>query len=451
MFGKKKQKQETLVRMRNLAQLDEGFFAHMKDGKDMFDATAREIRNTYQQLGAGITQIQENIKEASQMAADNGEKEQELTGQLASYQEQEVQSSEKREQMLQNFAQIEQEIAELDDDDDIDFDFNFDETASIIENISYMMDTINSTVDVKTLARKITESSAVCSSEFLDAVVEYFNNFMDEKSWDILISEGLSPVYHLMLSESTSNLYGTDLGSYWYRRDILKDALNTIHESDSSRSFGTLGEESARLSNIISGYNMIMECMNNQPELQSIVITEGSIKETIKLAGINLKNAIRGLSDKEKAMSQSIDAGMNTFSRSLERALTNDNREAVMRGSLIPSASKVIKGAIVVGAAWAIDPALAVIGALGALGVSKRLQAKERQAILDEIEIELKMTEKYLRIAEDNNDMKATRQLLKTQRDLQRQQQRIKYRMKVYNNQTTAIGPARGKEEDYDD
>ena len=79
----------------------------------MFDATAREIRNTYQQLGAGITQIQENIKEASQMAADNGEKEQELTGQLASYQEQEVQSSEKREQMLQNFAQIEQEMAQL--------------------------------------------------------------------------------------------------------------------------------------------------------------------------------------------------------------------------------------------------------------------------------------------------------------------------------------------------
>lgn len=34
----------------------------MKDGKDMFDATAREIRETYQQLGAGITQIQENIK-----------------------------------------------------------------------------------------------------------------------------------------------------------------------------------------------------------------------------------------------------------------------------------------------------------------------------------------------------------------------------------------------------
>ena len=42
-----------------------------------------------------------------------GKGELELTGQLASYQEQEVQSSEKREQMLQNFAQIEQEMAQL--------------------------------------------------------------------------------------------------------------------------------------------------------------------------------------------------------------------------------------------------------------------------------------------------------------------------------------------------
>ena len=116
MFGKKKEKQETLVRMRNLAQLDESFFAHMKDGKDMFDATAREIVETYQQLEAGLSQIQENIKEASQMAADNGKKEQELTGQLAEYQEQEVQAAEKKEQMLQNFTQMEQEMAQLVED-----------------------------------------------------------------------------------------------------------------------------------------------------------------------------------------------------------------------------------------------------------------------------------------------------------------------------------------------
>lgn len=113
MFGKKKEKQETLVRMRNLAQLDESFFAHMMDGKDMLDATVKEIGQTYKQLEAGIDQVQTNIKEAAQMAADNGEKEQELTGLLAGYQEQEQPAAEKKEQMLQNFAAVEQEMAQL--------------------------------------------------------------------------------------------------------------------------------------------------------------------------------------------------------------------------------------------------------------------------------------------------------------------------------------------------
>ena len=55
--------------------------------------------------------------------------------------------------------------------------------------------------------------------------------------------------------------------------------------------------------------------------------------------------------------------------------------------------------------------------------------------VLDEIEIELKMCEKYIDIAESKNDMKSLKQLLTIQRNLQRQQQRIKYKMKVDFNQ----------------
>ena len=58
------------------------------------------------------------------------------------------------------------------------------------------------------------------------------------------------------------------------------------------------------------------------------------------------------------------------------------------------------------------------------------------------------MNEKYLRIAEENNDMKATRELLKIQRDLQRQHQRIKYKMKVYHNQTTGLGASASTNDD---
>ena len=51
--------------------------------------------------------------------------------------------------------------------------------------------------------------------------------------------------------------------------------------------------------------------------------------------------------------------------------------------------------------------------------------------IIDEIEIELEMCKKYSEIAESKNDMKALKQLLTIQRNLQRQLQRIKYKMKV--------------------
>ena len=117
--------------------------------------------------------------------------------------------------------------------------------------------------------------------------------------------------------------------------------------------------------------------------------------------------------------------------KSAEKALTNNNREAVIKGSLIPSASRCIKAAIVTGAAWLVSPALAVIGVIGAVGISKKLQKKERQLILDDIEIELQMCDKYLKIAEEKNDMKATRNILQTKRSLQRQKQRINYNMGI--------------------
>ena len=80
---------------------------------------------------------------------------------------------------------------------------------------------------------------------------------------------------------------------------------------------------------------------------------------------------------------------------------------------------------------------LAVIGALGYLGISKKYQAKERQLIIDELDTELKMCEKYIEIAESKNDMKGLKKLLTIQKELQRQQQRIKYKMKVDFKQPT--------------
>lgn len=221
--------------------------------------------------------------------------------------------------------------------------------------------------------------------------------------------------------------------------DKLKDEEDRLYTDD---------ENSARHlnDNDDDGFNDLFSDFSF--EESAVVLTEMDIANTMKLAKENLKKTMKDLSDKEKTISRNIDAGCSQFTSAAERALVNDNREAVIKGSLIPSASKVIKGAIVAAAGWAVNPALAVIGVLGSIGISKKLQAKERQLILDDIEIELNMCERYLKIAEDNNDMKAQRNLLTTKRSLERQRQRIKYKMTVYHNQQV---DNKQKDDDYDD
>ena len=143
------------------------------------------------------------------------------------------------------------------------------------------------------------------------------------------------------------------------------------------------------------------------------------------------KDAVK-LSDKEKTISKTIDVTANNMTKAVERSLTNDNREAIIKGSILPSASKIVKAAIgAAGAAVLIDPVIAIIGVLGWLGVSKKYKAKERQMVIDELETELKICEKQIDIAERTEDMQALRQLYRIQKELERQRQRIKYKMRV--------------------
>lgn len=224
------------------------------------------------------------------------------------------------------------------------------------------------------------------------------------------------------------------------RRAIIKEFID---ESNIERPYNT------NLYEVANRYSIICPIVQELCTASSnTLLQEMDITNTFKMAKENLKRSIKGLSDKEKSLSRNIDVSMSQVSRAAEKALTNDNREAVIRGSLLPSASKIIKMAIVTGAGWLINPALTVIGVLGAIGVSKKLEAKERQLILDDIEIELDMCDRYMKIAEDKNDLKSQKDLLVTKRTLERQRQRIKYKMSVYHNQNVGNLKTNGSNDD---
>ena len=227
-----------------------------------------------------------------------------------------------------------------------------------------------------------------------------------------------------------------------YRDDLRK------HENASASDYVRiccLNENISKLESAPISYNTINDTKSIIAELNWIeemarfnsykYINEMTFTNTLKLAMNKLKKNAVKLSDKEKQISNNIDLSMRNIEKGIEDSLTNNSREAIIRGRVLPSASKTIKLALAAGAAWAVNPAVAVIGALGAFACSSKLKAKERQLVLDDIEIELKMCERYLHAAEEKNDMEAIRQIEITQRSLQRQRQRIKYKMNIIYNQ----------------
>lgn len=167
------------------------------------------------------------------------------------------------------------------------------------------------------------------------------------------------------------------------------------------------------------------------------VLNEMNFTNTIKLAIEGLKKATVNLSDKEKMMSATIDSSLDMMKDKVEKALTQENREAVIKGNILPPASKIIKLAITSGLAWMIHPALAVITILGTFAVNTKIRAKERQLIYEELDVELQMVDKYIRVAEEKNDLKNLRELLKIKRKLQAQESRLKYKMNIDYNQKT--------------
>lgn len=160
------------------------------------------------------------------------------------------------------------------------------------------------------------------------------------------------------------------------------------------------------------------------------LLLELTFTNKLKLAGQNFKKAMVKMSDKEKKLSSQMDHAYDRFAYTIEKNMSNKNREAVIKGSVIPSFSSLIKLALAAGTASFVSPVLAAITVMGGLAASKRATANERKYILDEIDIQLNVVKKKIELAESNNDMKSYEQLLRIQRQLESEKHRIIYKKK---------------------
>lgn len=280
-------------------------------------------------------------------------------------------------------------------EDDFDFgDFSFEEAVSftgrLLEAIVYIEE--NSFVNIPDIPSNLVgESLSECSKLFSNCSEELREQFYS--TIDLQLKKSNDPMANtiytsLLDSKNKDILEANNYAKVFLQRDAIKEAVGVINE----------------------GFDL----------------------NTLKLAFVNFKNKAKQLKSKEQAVWRNIDIAASGLSKGFQRALTSDRREAIIKGSIIPSFSKIIKSAITVGAVGAFTgPVGAAITALGGFAISKSLNHKERMLIYDEIDTELQVVEKQLQLAESEGDMNQYRFLLNYQKKLQREKQRIKYGIKM--------------------
>lgn len=282
--------------------------------------------------------------------------------------------------------------------------YDISEAVVLCNNIFDATEIINILEDERMFTRRL---SGLYKYEKLDTITECIDMIEKYKHIDLL--EDPEPVTVYEAYEQTK-----------IEHDIVMDTLNYISSINESKDKDNKGKG----------------------------LSFGS---KLKLAKEQLKRTAVKLKDKDATISRNIDTTIDHFTDAAKRTMVNNNREAIIRGKLLPSASKCIKAAIVTGAAWLVNPAIAIVGVLGSIAMSKKLQKKERQLILDDIEIEIDMCNRYLKLAEDKDDMKAIRNIMQTKRSLERQQQRLKYNMQVEFKEKVPIKPQSGTHDSYDE
>ena len=310
----------------------------------------------------------------------------------------------------------------LDPDFEDDIDFARSEMVNNVEVITKFHDSFYISEEFMFSLPSKLDSSII--SDLAEAV-SYFPDIFFKESF----KEGLE-------NELISVRKNMNIGAYdrYNRTMAIESAIRSIdkHDRVELEKVSTVYTANKNISAISEIYNVMGIINNIYKDTSKNSILEASFSNSLKLASMKLRNLFTKMNDKEKNISRSVDVGLNSLTKSVEQSLTNDNRESVIKGSILPSASKILKLGIMNAGLIALGhPVAAVIATLGYLGCSAKYKNKERQMLIDEIEIELKMCEKYIAIAEQKNDMKALKQLLMTKRDLERQLQRIKYKMRV--------------------
>ena len=309
--------------------------------------------------------------------------------------------------------------------------------STIVSELCKNIDTLVYEYDLDEIITTL-ENSNLIYEEFIDSIKDY----KETNTNPIIEANIVRALDKYSNINNTNNSYSAteSLAISVDCISLLEEVINEAKDvKDNNKKKGNIIKNAKE--NIANKTSNIKNSIHNKKEIVSSKASEigGKINlvthkaaNTAALSGEVAKKQIKGLSTKEKEMSRNIDISLSRLKKSIDNALTSNRREAIIKGSIIPSFSRIIKFAIGGGILFKINPGIAAITALGALIRSKSLNKKERYLLMDEIETELSVVDKELEIADRDGDIKKYRNLLTFKKKLQREMQRIRYDMNIH-------------------
>lgn len=175
---------------------------------------------------------------------------------------------------------------------------------------------------------------------------------------------------------------------------------------------------------------LVSETLDYLSKITKVVpLDEAFNLNNLRLAWQAFKTKAKHFSAKEKELSRDVDSTFNMLLKSLRSALNVDYRERIIRGQITPSLSKMLKIGVALAGLGLVtsNPYIPALTAVAGFALSKNISRKERALILDEIDIELQVLDREINKAESSGSAKKYRELLKIQKTLQRERQRIYY------------------------
>ena len=329
------------------------------------------------------------------------------------------------------------------DDDFGDFDMNFDDmkfdesTRDAILDLKVIAEAVSTIKWDDTTSERLLEQDMVASMNGDD--LEYISEMA------IKYPRLLNPRRVLEAVDYRMKLYSESKDDPLYlNRTILSENKSKLEKAIDAQA---TPEKEDTDKDVIKELNEIA-IFSAVVDQRLSAMNELSITSNLKLAADKLMGVASSLSDKEQIISRNIDGACRFLQRSIEKSMSMENREAVIRGDILPSMSKIIKWVCIIGGAAFIHVGLAAVILLGKFAMDKKIRTKERQMVVDELDVELKMIDKYIADADAAKDYKKEKELLLIKKKLQHQNDRLKWNIKLHWGDKNVDVPLANKEGD---